>query len=239
MSIRPLFTLDNRLKACAGMVPPGAKLADIGTDHAYLPVWLVRSQKIEQALACDLRPGPLERAKQNVRRYQVEDKIECRLSDGLDAVAPEEADVIAIAGMGGELIARILQRAPWVKEDKLLILQPMTAAEQLRRFLCGAGYALLQEQAVCADGKPYTVMCARYHGAPRQQDPLYPYIGLLGDTPQQDASAGACYIRKVIRDLENRRRGLIVQENQTEAEYLLAVVERLRAMLPEQEGING
>ena len=131
--MRPLFQLDPRLSLCASFVPAGAKLADIGTDHGYLPIWLAKTGRVIHAVAADLRPGPLERAKENVRKYQVEDIVELRLSDGLQAFLPEEADFIVIAGMGGEVIASILGALPAEGNRRRLVLQPMTRAEELRR----------------------------------------------------------------------------------------------------------
>ena len=157
--MRPLFQLDPRLSLCASFVPAGAKLADIGTDHGYLPIWLAKTGRVIHAVAADLRPGPLERAKENVRKYQVEDIVELRLSDGLQAFLPEEADFIVIAGMGGEVIASILGAAPWLKETGArLVLQPMTRAEELRRFLAEHGYAIAREALVRDRGFLYPVI---------------------------------------------------------------------------------
>ena len=104
--------LSERLQALADLVPPGSRLADIGTDHAYLPVALVLSGKCPRAVVSDLREMPLENARQAIRRYHLEDRIVACLSDGLDEIAPDWAQDIIIAGMGGELIAAILARAP-------------------------------------------------------------------------------------------------------------------------------
>ena len=157
--MRPLFQLDPRLSLCASFVPAGAKLADIGTDHGYLPIWLAKTGRVIHAVAADLRPGPLERAKENVRKYQVEDIVELRLSDGLQAFLPEEADFIVIAGMGGEVIASILGAVPWLKETGArLVLQPMTRAEELRRFLAEHGYAIAREALVRDRGFLYPVI---------------------------------------------------------------------------------
>lgn len=132
----PLFRLGNRLALCASMVREGTKLADVGTDHAYLPIWLARKGRVSSAIAADVKPLPLRSAEQNIRRYYVEEQVTTRLSDGLRALSPDEADDIVLAGMGGELIIRLIGEAPWLKAgDKRLILQPMTSAEELRRFL--------------------------------------------------------------------------------------------------------
>ena len=176
--MRPLFQLDPRLSLCASFVPAGAKLADIGTDHGYLPIWLAKTGRVIHAVAADLRPGPLERAKENVRKYQVEDIVELRLSDGLQAFLPEEADFIVIAGMGGEVIASILGAAPWLKETGArLVLQPMTRAEELRRFLAEHGFEILEERPVLSLGRPYSVLLTAYTGRQEAGGNSFPLPG--------------------------------------------------------------
>ncbi len=125
------------------MVRPGCALADVGTDHAYLPVWLAFHGLISGAVATDLRPGPLNRARENILRYGGSDRVAARLADGLSGVSPEEADDVVIAGMGGKMIARIISEAEWLKNgEKHLILQPMTSVEDLRTFLAEEGFAV-------------------------------------------------------------------------------------------------
>ena len=125
MREKTLFQLGSRLGLCAAMVRPGCRLADIGTDHGYLPVWLAKTGVIRSAVAADVREGPLQSARQNIERYGVEEQVTARLSDGLDLVSAQEADDIVIAGMGGELIARLVDRAAWLRDpQKHLILQP-------------------------------------------------------------------------------------------------------------------
>lgn len=139
--------LTPRLRAIADQVPRGAKFADVGTDHGYLPVWLILNGVVDAAIAADLRSGPLERARQTAAQYGVGEQVSLRLCDGLSGVAPGEADVIAIAGMGGDTIAGILTAAAWTKEPgKLLLLQPMTAQPELRRWLGSNGYAIASER---------------------------------------------------------------------------------------------
>ena len=138
--------LTPRLASVAALVPPGAKFADIGTDHAYLPVWLLQRGIITRALACDLRQGPLDRARATAEKYGLTQYMDFRLCDGLAGVRPGEADTIAIAGMGGETIAAILAAAPWVWEAGcLLLLQPMSAQPHLRRWLREHGYTIARE----------------------------------------------------------------------------------------------
>ena len=150
--------LTPRLKAIAAWVPQGAKLADIGTDHAYLPVWLVLHGRLESAIASDLRKGPLERARLTGRTYGAEG-IDYRLGNGLSGIGPQETDTIVIAGMGGENIASILAAAPWTGDGAhTLLLQPMTRSAQLRRFLTENGYAITREALVRDRGTIYPVM---------------------------------------------------------------------------------
>lgn len=138
--------LSPRLMSVAGLVPRGARLADIGTDHAYLPAWLILHGIIPEAIAADLRRGPLERARATAEKYGLTDALDFRLCNGLSGISPDEVDTIAIAGMGGETIAEILSAAPWTKEaKKQLLLQPMSAQPELRRWLQSHGYAIRQE----------------------------------------------------------------------------------------------
>lgn len=158
---KKLFQLDRRLQTCASMVRENQVLADIGTDHAYLPIWLVKKGVIQKAIAADINMGPLQKAAFNIRRYNVGKQVDARLSDGLELIFPNEADDIVIAGMGGELIADIIEKAPWLKDvQKHLILQPMTSAPELRTYLTEHGFAVKQEQAVQDGDHIYTVMRA-------------------------------------------------------------------------------
>ena len=150
--------LTPRLQLLADWVPQGAKLADVGTDHAYLPVWLVLHGRVASAIASDLRKGPLERARETGRTYGAE-SIDFRLGNGLAFIRPEEADTIVIAGMGGENIASILAAAPWTADGQhTLLLSPHTKAEELRLFLMDHGYAIRREALVYDRGTIYPVM---------------------------------------------------------------------------------
>ena len=113
--MKRLFSLSPRLQAVAEMVPAGSRLTDVGTDHGQLPVWLVCQGIVPQAVATDLRPGPLSRGVELAQRWEVDNRISFRLCDGLSAVAPEEAQVVTVAGMGGETIADILDAVSWSK----------------------------------------------------------------------------------------------------------------------------
>ena len=150
--------LTPRLQLLADWVRPGAKLADVGTDHAYLPVWLSIHGRVTSAIASDLREGPLERAKKTGQTYGAE-HIDYRLCNGLSEIRPEEADTIVIAGMGGENIVSVLSGAPWTADGgHTLLFQPMTHAEDLRLFLAEHGYAIQREALVQDRGTIYPVI---------------------------------------------------------------------------------
>lgn len=154
--------LSPRLRSAAELVPPGARFADIGTDHAYLPVWLILNGVIDHAIAADLRQGPLDRARETAEKYCVSDRMDFRLCDGLTGLRSDETDTIAIAGMGGETIANILADAPWTKGEGItLILQPMSSQPDLRQWLCENGYAIEKECIVREDKTLYTIMLVK------------------------------------------------------------------------------
>lgn len=204
--MRPLFTLGARLALCADLVRPGRALCDVGTDHAYLPIWLLKMGKIPRALACDVNPGPLEAARRDGEKYQVGEELTLRLSDGLRQVTPAEAEDIVIAGMGGELILRIVEETPWLREgEKRLILQPMSSVPELRQGLQRLGFVVLEEHAVQDGGKVYSAFCAEYAGSPVKTDSLYPWMGkLIPGEPHVDI-----YVRKVLRELTAQRKGAL------------------------------
>ena len=158
--------LTPRLQAVADWIPAGSRLADIGTDHAYLPVWLLNEGIVSQAIAADLREGPLERARMTAHQYACSTGLSFRLCDGLEGIAADEADTIVMAGMGGETIAAILERASWTADEKYtLIFQPMSAQPELRRWLWTNGFDLQKEQIVREGEKLYHIFLVRYGGA--------------------------------------------------------------------------
>ena len=154
--------LTPRLQAVASFVPQGARLADIGTDHAYLPVSLLLEGKISSAVAADINKGPLDRARLTAQEYGCTDQMSFRLCDGLRDVKSYEIDAIAIAGMGGETIAEILSAAPWVREKGLpVILQPMSTQPELRRWLWQNGFVIEAERIVKEGDTLYVVIFAK------------------------------------------------------------------------------
>lgn len=154
--------LSPRLRMVGELVPAGGRLADVGTDHAYLPAALILEGKIPWAIAADLRRGPLDRARATVREYGLTGKVAFRLCDGLSGIRPDEVDAVAVAGMGGETIAAILAAAPWTRERDLpLILQPMSSFPDLREWLQRSGFAIQEERLAREGDTIYTAMLIR------------------------------------------------------------------------------
>ena len=157
--MKRLFSLSPRLQTVAKLVPRGVKLADVGTDHGQLPVWLVCQGIVPQAVASDLSPGPLSRGQALAERWKVSDRVSFRLCNGLAAIAPEEAEVITIAGMGGETIADILATTPWTRETgHCYILQPMSGMDGLRRYLSQNRFAIRRELLVPEGETLYVIL---------------------------------------------------------------------------------
>ena len=153
------MVLSQRLTAVAMLVTQESRLADIGTDHAFVRISLVEEGRIPSALAMDVNKGPLERAKEHIRMHGLEEYIETRLSDGLDLLKPGEADTVLIAGMGGALTIRILAKRPGLTgEIRELIVQPQSEIAAVRRFLGQEGWKIVQERMVREDGKYYQMM---------------------------------------------------------------------------------
>ena len=153
--------LSKRLKMLADMVSEGNRVADVGCDHGYLPIFLMQQGKIPGALAMDVRKGPLKAAGEHIASCRLGDYIECRLSDGLKAYIPGEADTIICAGMGGRLMERILTEGmDKAKAAGELILQPQSEIGEFRKFLRESDFFVVQEEAVQEDGKYYFAMKA-------------------------------------------------------------------------------
>ncbi len=200
--------LDKRLTTVAQWVRPGSVLADIGTDHGYLAANLVGRGVCPRAFACDIGSLPLTRARDTVVQYGLLDKISLMLSDGLSAIPPMGAQDIVIAGMGGELIVKILDACSWITSESIrLILQPMTKPEELRRYLYQNGYEIIGERGVCVGRHCYTVLCAHYTGKRIQSpDALKVSLGgLCGSTDEQSRE----YIRRLLKKERYKAEGLL------------------------------
>ena len=222
------LTLQPRLATLANLVSAGASLADVGTDHGYLPVYLLQKGAIARAIASDINALPLEHARRTAYEYGVTHGIDFRLCAGLDDIAPQEVDTVVIAGMGGETIIEILKNAPWTRQ-KTLLLQPMTKQEVLRVWLSENGYVITQEHLVRDKDTLYVVLTATggesapltaaqaYCGAASIRDSLYgdyateritkltrAAAGLRG-SKRQDREARIAELEAIIEELKQSR----------------------------------
>ncbi len=173
--------LDTRLRAAADLIPVGARLADIGSDHAYLPITLYLEGKIEYALASDINAGPVASACANIAKNDLSKRIEAIRADGLDGARSFAPDCITILGMGGELIVNILDRAEWVRDEGItLVLQPMTHGEILARYLAESGFDIIDEVIVCDGGRDdriYRLIKAKFDGKARKISEIDALVG--------------------------------------------------------------
>ena len=162
--------LSKRLTAVAGLVTEGASVADIGTDHGYIPIHLIEQNLSPKVIAMDINKGPLERARIHIAGYGMSDRIETRLSDGLAAVKPKEVEEMIVAGMGGGLVIHILNEDPAkTRSLKELVLQPQSELAKVRRYLEEHRFRIVAEDMVEEDGKYYPMMKV----IPTEQKGLY------------------------------------------------------------------
>lgn len=160
-----IVVLSGRMQMLADMVTAGNSVADVGCDHAFLPIYLVQTGRCPGCLAMDVRKGPISGAEEHIASYGLEEYIETRLSDGLSAYHKGEAQTLVCAGMGGRLMERILtEGGEKTRAFSELILQPQSEIPEFRIFLRAAGFLITEEEAVCEDGKYYFAMKAVYKG---------------------------------------------------------------------------
>lgn len=226
-----MINLSERMLMAARMVRNGKAVADIGTDHAYLPAYLILRGISPKALACDVRNGPLENAKKTVEAYSIEDKITLRLSDGFDEIKPSEADDFIMCGMGGTLMEQLVSRTHWLKnKDKRIIVQPQSHAEDIRRFFVENGFEILFEDACIDGGKLYCAMTAEYTGKTEAKSVSYIYSGELSKCKKQEAKM---YLENINSRLKKKLEAERIHGAPENAEYLEKVTNEL------EETING
>lgn len=170
-----MIVLTPRLQAVASFVS-GDRLVDVGTDHAYLPVYLLTTGKIKYAWATDINKGPLQKANETIYSNGCTDSCKTILTDGLDGLDELDCTDISIAGMGGILITEILERSDLSKKANL-VLQPMTHPHLLRKFLYDNGYSITDEGLAQEDRRIYQIIKAKYTGIPEEYSDYELYIG--------------------------------------------------------------
>lgn len=171
--------LTPRLEAVANLVTDNAKIADIGTDHGYIPVYLMKNNRIKSAIAADVNKGPLDNAKKEIISSNLECKIELRLGSGLSVLKIGEVDEVVIAGMGGVLISQLIEgEFKIAKRLNKIILQPMQASSDLRKYLHKNGFVIKEEVLVKEDFRIYEIIVAKYEGTKiYPEDEIYYEIG--------------------------------------------------------------
>ena len=193
--------LDIRLRTAADMVPRGARLADIGSDHAYLPIALCLENKIECALASDINEGPVRAAVANIHKNGLGDRIVAVQADGLDKTRDFAPNCITVLGMGGELIVSILDKADWVRKEGItLVLQPMTHPEILAKYLAEEGFDVIGEKIVrdgTRDDRIYRIICAKFDGKRRALTEAEALVGKINLASGDDVARA--YIERIIR----------------------------------------
>lgn len=171
--------LTDRLLKIASLVDRDKKIADIGTDHGYIPVYLLNEGVINYAILADINKGPLENAKKEVTRNKLTEKVDLRLGSGIEVLKKGEVEEVIIAGMGGSLINEILMANETVAHTtEKFILQPMQNPEDLREYLYKNGYEILDECLVREDYRIYEIIVCKYKNLPpSEKDPIYYEIG--------------------------------------------------------------
>lgn len=213
-----MLNLSERMLMAAKMVRKGNDVADIGTDHAYLPAWLILNGISPKALACDVRKGPLENAKKTVEQYGIEEKITLRLSDGFDEIEPSEAQDFIMCGMGGTLMESLVSRTDWLKDtDKRIIVQPQSHAEDIRRYFVENGFEILFEDACFDAGKLYCAMAAEYTGKASEKPLSYIYYGELPKCTKPEAKK---YLENILSRLQTKHNAEKMHGSTERADYL-------------------
>lgn len=217
------MVISKRLGALASFVRRGSTVADVGTDHGLLPIYLVQQNICHRAVATDIGVSPAAVARKNVVAANLTDRVDVRVGDGLAPLSPDDADDIVIAGMGGETIAEILSAAPWVKHPRYrLILQPMTHAEAVHEWLLTNGFSIFEEHLLEEGGRQYILLFAEYTASPPDTDPLSHFCGGFTD------GEGRPYFLRCANHLDNCAAGADARGDNQTASHCRALAEKLR-----------
>lgn len=223
--------LNGRLLTVYNKIPKCNIVCDIGTDHGYLAVELIIKNKCSRVIGADIGEGPLKAAQKNALRFNVLDKIELRQGDGLEPIESGEMDTLIIAGMGGELIGKILLKdLEKAQSANILILQPMNHVDDLREFLYNNGFDIIDEELSREDRRIYNIIVAKYDGIKREKTPFHIYIGeilLKNQDPLLDK-----YVAKHLTRLNKALIG--IEKSSIINDYK---VSRLKNLIKEVEGI--
>ena len=227
------INISPRLLSAADFVRQDAILADIGTDHAYLPLFLLKVGRIKRAFCSDINEGPLASARANIRTAGYLDRVEFTLADGADALAGKGITDYTICGMGGELIADIIDRADEMRDPAVhLILQPMTRRGALVSYLYRNGFEVLEEAYSRDAGKHYVTLLVAYSGICRDISELEAEFG-CADTPARNPEAKIGYLKAKLGVFEKRRDG--IERSSLGGENYTPHVEYIKTLINEEE----
>lgn len=177
--------LTERLKTIADVIDNCNIIADIGTDHGYIPIFCVKNNMAKGAIACDVNMGPLKIAQENIKKYNLEKCITTRLSDGLMELKKGEADVVVIAGMGGLLIRDIIEAGKSkITDSTLMLIQPMIAPAELRSFLFENGFNIIDEYVVREENKFYNIFAVKKGNVKPTEENIFIGKNLASNSPQ-------------------------------------------------------
>lgn len=222
--------LTPRLSSVASFVKKGSTVADVGTDHGFIPVYLIQNGISPFAIASDINSGPLESAVRTAREYSVSDKISFVCAPGLDGVEERSVDTVIIAGMGGETIVGILDAAPWLKDNKThIILQPQSKQELLEDFLNSNGYEVNSAKLVKDSGRLYMVLSLKFEGVRKRGSTTFFAEFLKSDILFKEYAEG------IIKKLNLRKQGLLSAniKDESELEYIEDTVKYLTSVMEE------
>lgn len=219
--------ISKRLCTAASYVRNGAVVADIGTDHAYLPIYLTLEGRVSLAYASDINQGPIERANENIKKYGLENKILTKVAAGLDGIEKINPTDIVICGMGGELIVKILQNSQYIRQNGIrLVLQPMTHIKEVREYLQN-GFSTIAENIVFEDEKLYQVLCLQYDGEFHPLSPIECELGKINIENHSENFVKLLY--STIAKYTKKREGLLLGRQDTkEVDQVLKELEKLR-----------
>ncbi len=227
--------LSARLKKVASLVPNGARVVDVGTDHAYLPIYLIEQGVISSAIATDINKGPLAAARSNLAAAGIT-SVDTILCDGVEGIENFDSDCVIIAGMGGDTAAHIIDSADCLKNSNVfLIIQPMSSADSIRKYLAKNGFETEKEIAVADMGHIYPIITARYSGEIRKISPFEAAVGLVY---KNLGSAESEYLKLVQTSYRKKATSIKNIEN-LRGDYLeaLEIIKEIQNVLGEQNAI--
>lgn len=231
--------LDQRLQKVVSYIPQGAVLADIGSDHAFVPCYCIQQNLIERAIAGEVNVGPMEAAQGQVALVQLEDKVDVRLGSGLTVLTPGEVTAVTIAGMGGTLIASILEEGKkHLSGEERLILQPNVDAVDVRKWLLANGYALLSEAIVKENEKIYEILVAEKGEESLYSDDVEQREWELYFGPQLTREKAPAFIEKWQTEKQKRQYILEQMQRGNDSDVLQGKIANIERLIQKMEEVT-